>query len=351
MNNLNHDWATQTINFAALIGKTEGNTKMQFEDRLFNYFEDFPANKCFFSGKELTENEHIPVFPQWLLERYDLSNQTMMMLGGNRVKYGEMFVPFSSEIQAVFLPLEKEIEIAFQSGYDAVARLSEKKLFLWMAEMMLSLLYQDIQYGIRSAVAKGTKFVLSPLLTRKYQALHFMLQSLWEPLDIAEKPYSIYVTEVGYSKDGFNFRDETKNLNFSLGMNGFGIVACLQDNGLNEEYHKSLLEKISGLCLHPIQFEELCARFIYSNFILEDNSGYVINEVDDRYVMLRKEQDKPPAFHSWDDKMYGSVLAEYWKPWGLTGKDIGVFPDTPLSFLINEMTNEIILPEKVEMSG
>ena len=48
-------------------------------------------------------------------------------------------------------------------------------------------------------------------------------------------------------------------------MNDFGIVACLQDNGAVEIEQKEITDKFLHKTLHPVQFQELCARFIYSS--------------------------------------------------------------------------------------
>jgi len=42
-------------------------------------------------------------------------------------------------------------------------------------------------------------------------------------------------------------------------------------------------------------------------------------------------------------------LQGYWEPWGLDPKDIYTFPDSPLSFLVNETTNEFIAPNEISL--
>lgn len=62
-----------------------------------------------------------------------------------------------------------------------------------------------------------------------------------------------------------------------------------------------------------------------------------------------KGQDEKPLFRHWDDKMYGDVLATYWKPWGLGKNEIISFPDSPISYLINENNDELIKPEAISL--
>src|SRR6185312_2209745 len=127
-------------------------------------------------------------------------------------------------------------------------------------------------------------FTLSPALKKRFSKFHLMLQSLLVPMEFTfVKPWSMAIVKVKYSKDGFNYKDEPTNQHFSLGMNGFGIVACLQDNGAVLEKEKEILEKAGERVLHPIQFEELAARFLYRNYLLKNrgqtNVGIKSNKV------------------------------------------------------------------------
>jgi len=165
-------------------------------------------------------------------------------------------------------------------------------------------------------------------------------------------PWSIQVVKVNYSKDIFNYKDETKNLNFSLGMNGFGIVACLQDNGQNEIFQKDLLQKVGEKTLHSIQFEELWSRFLYSNYLLNTSTQYSYTKAGDEIWVASVPipgAEKQVSFKPWDEKMFAQVLANYWKPWGLTMGDIYDFPNSPISYLIDESTNQFIEPESIKM--
>ncbi|MEO5648851.1 MAG: hypothetical protein ABIR03_02880 [Ginsengibacter sp.] len=324
---------------------------------LYNPFGNFDFNpdECFLTGEKISaDEERISVFPEWIINRYSLKDKTISMLGQNVVKYQDLTLPCAAHvIKSAFDPLEEEIEKAFSSGYEAVREVPEVRLFQWMAKLVYGILYHDILYGIKKQSAKGEKFTLSPMLTRKFEILHLMLQSLMVPMEFKGiHPWSIKVVKIKISKDVFNYKDETNNLNFSLGMNDFGIVACLQDNGENEKYHKELLTKIEDKTLHAIQFEELCSRFIYSNYLLTSAAQYEIKFTDEKVYLQSipiEACNGKPLFNPWEDKMYGQVLANYWKPWGLTMKDIITFPDSPISYLINDYNNEFIDPDSITL--
>ena len=59
--------------------------------------------------------------------------------------------------------------------------------------------------------------------------------------------------------------------------------------------------------------------------------------------------NEKPLFRYWDDKMYGEVLANYWKPWGLGKNEIITFANSPISYLINEYNYELIEPDTISL--
>ena len=322
---------------------------------LYDPFKDFsfPENECFLSGQTVGNDDRISAFPEWIMKRYSLHDKNLTMLAENVVKYSSIRMPCAPSVIEKMNSLEEEIQKAFESGYDAVKELPEIKLFQWMAKLIYGVLYNDIVHGISHLRGKDKTFTLSPLLTKKFSNLHLMLQSMIRPMEFKNfVPWSISVMELNYSKDVFNYKDETKNINFSLGMNGFGIVACLQDNGENKKHHQDLLQKIGTTKLHAIQFEELCARFLYSNYLLNTSTDYSFDTSGDVVIVeslpLPADNDAP-LFGKWEDKTFSQVLANYWAPWGFTSQDIYSFPDSPVSYLIDDYTNAFIEPETITL--
>ncbi len=326
---------------------------------LYNPFKnlDFNPEHCFLTGQPLTSSEEeIPVFPEWIQDRYSLGEKTFTMLGdGNIVKYKDLKIPCArTVIDNALNPLEEEIQKAFSDGYEEVKKLAPLRIFQWMNKLVYGILYNDLRNAINHQNIRGEKFSLSSFLENRFRNLHLMLQSLVLPMEFKEIPWSIEVIKIKYSKDVFNYKDETNNLNFSLGMHDFGIVACLQDNGENSIFHKELMEKIveKDMTFHPVQFEELCGRFIYSNYLLNRYPEYVVHTTEEKVYVEAvpfSGLNKRPLFNHWEDEMFGQVLANYWKPWGIGMKDIITFPNPPISFLINDYNDELISPESITL--
>ncbi|HVD99903.1 MAG TPA: hypothetical protein VNB90_16960 [Cytophagaceae bacterium] len=324
---------------------------------LYNPFKPLDLNPelCFLTGQPIhSEKEQLSVFPEWILDRYSLREKTFTMLGdGNIVKYKDLRIPCAARVIEQYInPLEKEIEQAFSIGYEAVKELPKHKLFLWMGKLVYGVLYHDLRIALNTQSIRGERFSLSPYLENRFRNLHLMLQSLTTPMEFKKAPRSIEVVRVKYSKDVFNYKDETNNLNFSLGMHDFGIVACLQDNGENSIFHQELLKKIGEKILHPIQFEELCGRFIYSNYLLKWYPEFVVH-VNEEKVFVEAVPfsglNKQNLYDPWEDEMFGQVLANYWKPWGIPMSEIVVFPNAPISFLLNDYSDALIEPESISL--
>lgn len=327
------------------------------ENALYNPFQkiDFSPNKCFLTGKDLTsETETVSVFPTWILDRYALYDKSFKMLEGSIVRYKDMKMPCAaSVIKNALDPLEAEIEKAFSVGYEAVVKLPKDRLFLWIAKIMFGVLYNDIGIEKRKIEAQGKEFTLPTFLKERYSKLHLILQSLVCNIDIsASKLWSIEVFEIKISKDIFNYRDESTNLNFSLGMSNFGIVACMQDNGVVADEQQDIINTFKDKTLHPVQFEEICARFIYSNYLLNSIADYTVELTDEKVIITSeplKATNNKPLFEPWDDDMFAQVLAVYWKPWGITKNEIITFGNSPISYLKNHDTFVVVEPESIEL--
>src|SRR5690606_15333354 len=152
---------------------------------------------------------------------------------------------------------------------------------------------------------QGEEFELSTALKERFGHFHLMLQSIIEPVSfVGKKPWSFAVFPLKYSADIFSYRDDAINLMFQFGVNGFGFIACLQDNGVIGEKQKGILDKMKGHVLHPVQFEELYARFHYSDYILQYRPEYKIKNRDNRTTIEVETESKQPLFGFWDEDIF-----------------------------------------------
>jgi len=320
----------------------------------FTPFKDltFEENICFLTGEE-TQNK-ITVFPEWLMKKYLLEDETFQMMGNvTALLYKDLTLPCSEKAALAFQKLDKEIEKAFNKGYEGMKSLSEERLFQWIGRMVYGVLYHEITIEKKRCLKYNKEFGISPFLRERYGMFHLMLQSLIKPIDFGErKPWSIVLFQLKYSADIFNYRDDAVHLLFTMGINGFGFIAHLQDNGLLKDYYHDLLNKIDHQVLHPIQYEELYARFHYSTYILQYSPKYKLKEKEDGLYIQSlpiEENENRPLFGRWDDDMFAQLLANYWAVYGFEKKDILKFQMPPKSYLENPYTKDFILPESITL--
>lgn len=326
--------------------------------QLYNPFENlFLDDKtCFLTGEDLnSSDDNITVFPEWILDRFDYRERSFQMIDAvNSFLYKDLKLPCSEKIRKEFDKLDLEVMAAFDKGYQGVSSLDQHRLFLWISRIVYGTLFNELKLEKAMKAKVGKEFKLSPLLQERFSYFHLMLQSLIAPVAFeAKKPWSITVVKVKYSEDIFNYRDDAVNLIFSLGIKGFGIVACLQDNGIVTEKQQEVLDKIGDTELHPVQFEELCARFLYTNYLLQDRPKYVLSSTEDGFLIkyiAPNNADNQPKFASWSNDMFGQVLEDYWTPWGLKKENITIFPNPPVSFLEAPHSLDFIDPESIKLA-
>ncbi|MXV49894.1 hypothetical protein GS399_02845 [Pedobacter sp. HMF7647] len=308
-------------------------------DQIFRPFErlNFSDKICFLSGEQLLEKHKITVFGQWLLDEFNLRDKPFKLLDESIITYQDIKVPCSQNSFEAIKKLENTIEKAFKEGYDAVKQLDELLLFQWMAKIVYGLIYHETITGIRQQAAIGERFNFSQSLVHKFSNFHLMLQSLARPVEFeGQLPWSISVFPVNNAGQTFSYRDEINTLTFSIRMNDFGIIANLQDNGANKKFHQQILKESAGKTLHPIQFEELCARFYYSAYLFNRLPDYTILPTADTIFiesMPLQSISSKPVFDTWQVKTYGQVLENFWKPWGYSLFEIIKDPEAPMSFI------------------
>lgn len=325
--------------------------------QLFAPFENlyFNDHTCFLSGEDLESDQFkITVFPDWVLDQFNYRNRTFTLMDTvNAVTYGDLTLPCSTRVKQAFDELDEQVKQAFDGGYESMKALDSHTLFLWVGRIVYGVLYFEIEFEKQRMLKREQEFKMSPILKNRYSFFHLMLQSLIQPIDIKGlSPWSIEVVKLKYSEEVFNHRDDAVNLLFSLGINGFGIMACLQDNGVLMAEQRDILDKIGDQELHPVQFEELCARILYANYLLQAFPQFKLEETEAGMTIealpVEAEMNKS-VFKVWDNEMFEQVLEDYWSPWGLTKKEIMKDTNFPISFLEDAYSYEFIDPESIKL--
>jgi hypothetical protein len=318
---------------------------------LFNPFKDLVLNEhfCFLSG--VLTDKSISVFPEWLMHHFKFGDEKIEMMDkAKSYNYSDLKLPCTLEVKEAFDALDAKVESAYKKGFEGIAALDQELLFQWTGRMVYGLLYYEMLYEKNRMLAKGEEFELSGTLKKRFGYFHLMLQSVIKPVSfVGKKPWSIAVFPLKYTSDIFSYRDDPINLMFSFGVNGFGFIACLQDNGVIGDKQKELLEKMEGHVLHPIQFEELFARFHYSDYILQYTPEYKIGNEDNKITIEIETAGKEAVFGPWNNDMFSQLLSNYWQVYGIEKEEILRFQKPPISFIENPYTKDFINPESIDL--
>jgi hypothetical protein len=316
----------------------------------FNPFRDliFDEQFCFLSG-DLT-NDKMTVFPEWLMEHFKFDDDKIEMMDKSKsYNYKDLVLPCSPKVKKAFDYLDVKIQDAYKNGFIGMNSLDEELIFQWAGRIVYGFLYYEMSYESNRLRKLGQNFDLSPFLRERFGNFHLMLQSIIRPIKfVGKKPWTIAVFPLKYSADIFSFRDDAINLMFSFGVNGFGFIACLQDDGHLGEKQKDILEKMKGHVLHPIQYQELFARFHYSEYIMQYKPNYIIKNGDEG-LTIEVDSTNLPQFGFWDEDMFAHLLSNYWSVYGIEKKEILKFQKPILSYLENSYTKDFILPESIEL--
>ncbi len=302
---------------------------------------DLAGNKCFLSGKSISKDEDIMfVFPDWLMQAEDLHDKAFKMLDENYLTYSDLKLPVSKDVKEKIDVLNMHIKSILHDGTSNIV--SDVEWFQWCSIIVYGLIYNEIRNGLKSEEYKEEGFKISPLLIKKFKHLHFQLQSLildveWdEPL-----PFSLSTFSINTSDDTsyhFEHKNEINTLTFSLKYKKTGLIICLQDLGMNANYHKSLLSKIDSKELLPIQFAELSAKFYYSNYLLSviNDFEYTFHKNTLYITNIDSNSSTKSPFENWDEKTFAQVLEAFWKPWKYSRIEILKNAEKCMSFLLDE---------------
>ncbi|MGS0748753.1 hypothetical protein [Halpernia sp. GG3] len=316
----------------------------------YNPFIDliFDEKFCFLSG-DLT-NETMTVFPQWLMDHFKFGDDKIEMMDKSKsYSYKDLILPCSPKVKKAFDDLDIKIQDAYKNGFEGMNILDEKLIFQWSGRIVYGFLYYEMTFESNRLRKQGSEFNLSAFLRERFGNFHLMLQSVFRPVKfVGKKPWTIVVFPLKFSADIFSFRDDAINLMFSFGVNGFGFISCLQDDGHLGEMQKDILEKIKGHILHPIQYQELFARFHYSEYIMQYKPNYIF-ENNGEDLTIEVDPTNVAQFGFWDEDMFAHLLSNYWQVYGIEKKEILKFQKPILSYLENSYSKDFILPQSIEL--
>ena len=306
----------------------------------------FTNDKCFLCGCRLanqTTAEH--VFPRWVQREYHLADKKITLLNRTSIPYRQLTVPCCRDCNGKYLSnVENTFKQHFQSGFPAFKSLDELVIYQWIAKIFYGLLFKELSLKLdRSHPSRG--FIMDSESLKRLKTLHMFLQSVRTPIEFAGfRPWSIFVVQTltyGDERD-FDYYDEFLNLTFSIRMGEIGILACLQDNGAQQELFHDYYKRFEGLKLHPRQFDELYAKLLYKASLLNRVPKYMMVQPSGKRQGITvvstslQGYSRAPIYNDWNQRTYAKILAWVWGRYGIRFRDIFKKPDMVFSCLFNE---------------
>ena len=278
----------------------------------------FGNDRCFLCGKLLTiENrtkEH--VYPRWLQKKFGLWNDSLTLLNGTNIQYRKLTVPCCKKCnQVMSQKIEKPIQQLVDEGYYSFINCNKDVVFQWLTKISYGILYKELSLKIdRSKTDSESIYDSDDMKARKME--YTFLKSIVNGTIYHNKPYSILVFRIKNDQNHYWAWDNPFIHTFCMQMNDIGIVSCLMDNNANEQFFMQF-EKQRCLLdqhIHPAQFLEICAKFVYKASLLYKKPFYLTffdekeNPAD--IVSIDMADD---LFMDWSQEEYGRLFGSLLK--------------------------------------
>jgi hypothetical protein len=301
----------------------------------------FGARQCFLCGTPTTPGvDAVPVFGEWLMNRYHLHERQIKLLDLSIVAYKDLQIACCSRCRTQHVePLEEQVQHAADQGVTGLRSLDDKTLFLWLGKMMYGVLVTELLNELEPLAVPQYPLAENAKMLRRFQAFFQPFQALRIPVEFDDfTPSSVFVVEVDPAQDDmpFEYDDDLSTLAFSIKLDNAVITACLVDNGIIRQAMRRVYQDAQRP-LHPVQVAEFKARVYYAAYILNVVPDYYARPLQPGATQLVMDtvidDVTGDIFNPWENAAYGQSLLEMWKRWQIPTEEIMQDPEQPLSFL------------------
>lgn len=278
----------------------------------------FGRSICFLCGIRLNKknrtDEH--VFPKWAQKRFSLWDQSLTLINGTAIPYRQLTIPCCADCNKKHLhPIERKVADASLRGADAVGRLDELTLFLWLGKIIYGILYKEL-FLARDRKSGRKSPIITKQVLKTLSLHHLFLNAARLPVRFTPAiPASIFVfriKDIGEKQLQWDFRDSLTDLTVSCRIGRVGILAALHDGRAQRDSRDVFWHRYQGLELHPLQFTELTAAFFYSARLLNRVPKFMIFEGAPVQVLQSPLQgfSLKPIFDDWNQEHFARILSQ-----------------------------------------
>lgn len=312
----------------------------------YNPFDkgDFHLDRCYLNGTPIDpRTDLLPVFPEWLQERFELKDQTVTLMSGKKLAYKDLRLPVGKEAREGGIDyLQRAIGDLLAAGFEAFKWLKPEMLYQWLNWVFQGILYYEMQEAMREKNMRNA-FLLQESYLQRFKLMHLALASAIKPVEFMNfDPGSVFVVQShAYENPRANYdlKVSTNTLAMSIRIGELSIMTSLLDNGSQMSFFEQYFRNFDGVVLHPIQVDELFAKLSYKTWLMNPVFDYGIAWPDEAdpttFVTLKIQDDKKAeeAFRPWEDGVYGTVLQSFLQPYGFPAEEIFTKKGQVITFL------------------
>lgn len=274
------------------------------------------------------------MIPRWAQARYGLWDQRLTLLNRTTIPYRYLTVPCCEDCNTRRLqPIETAMSDAISGGADAVRRLGNKVLFLWLGKIFYGLLYKEL-FLLEDRTKRNSSGIVAAKALRRYETHLFFLQQIRGRIETVDfTPGSIFVFKAQKPAPRelqWDFCDNFDTLCICIRMGDVAVAAALADG--EAQRIQNVFDDVLDLPLHPLQFREVCAVICYMATLATRTPKYITIEGNPHKTIQLPLGGfwLKPLFEGWDNDIYAHYLAQYT---GLSLKEIRPSSDKIITFL------------------
>ncbi|KQR65349.1 hypothetical protein [Pedobacter sp. Leaf176] len=291
-------------------------TRISFE----KWFERQYASMelCFLCGKTLTKDnstkEHI--FPQWILNKFDLWDKSITLLNGIRYDYKRSIIPCCNVCNNEHLSkLESIIKNGVEKGYQFFKEnVPLIAIYQWCQLIFYKWLYKETFFK------ENVKDPHSEKIVRKenFESMslnHLLLRSIDKRIKFENFfPGSIFICHLKTGQnasDNFDYLDAVPEQCIMLRLGEIGIVVMLADSEIQKYVFADQYRVYLSNILAPIQLKNLFIQCMYRQHLFNDPYSFELKDITDDSLTISqipKENFTGDVYTEWLHTDYAILL-------------------------------------------
>lgn len=272
---------------------------------------------CFICGakrhSKIFNDEH--VIPDWILRKYNLQNDNIILPNRKTIKYSQYKVPCCQECNSMLSEkFEKPISSVVSQGLDSLIEFAKKDgfwlLFKWLSLIFIKVHLKD-KYFRLLVDNREPDYKISELYDwESFHHIHCVARSVYSECPIDKEVFgSFFILEAlpDAKMDEFDFGDNFPGKGILIRLGKICLIAILNDSCGSSNLFADDLYKIKG-ALNQLQYREILARLAHINVNLKNRPVYYTNVNIETGCVIKAKIPKTVEYENKGEYNYGEFL-------------------------------------------